>query len=74
MAPPIVPWPQKRKASTSNDSISNKRTRSVSISVKFSHESVHEGLLGSPEVPVVTKNSQACLGGMCYKQQKELHP
>jgi hypothetical protein len=64
MTPPIVPWLQKRKASTSNDPISNKRTRSVSISVKVSHKSVLEGLLGSPEVPVVTKNSQASLVGM----------
>jgi hypothetical protein len=64
MAPPIVPWPQKRKASTSNGSASNKRTRSVSISVKVTHESVLEGVLGSSEVPVVPKNPQACLDGI----------
>ena len=64
MAPPIVPWPQKRKASTSDGSTSNKRTRSVSISIKVAHESLLGGVLGSPEVPVVAKNSQACLGGM----------
>ncbi|CAN9324282.1 unnamed protein product [Alternaria alternata] len=64
MASPIVPWPQKRKASTSNGSISNKRTRSVSISVKVTHESVLEGVPGNPEVPVVPKNPQACLNGI----------
>ncbi|RYN15624.1 hypothetical protein AA0115_g12932 [Alternaria tenuissima] len=64
MAPPLVPWPQKRKASTSDGSISNKRTRSVSISVKVTHSPVLEGVLGSPEVPVVPKNPQACLDGI----------
>ncbi|KAG9188895.1 hypothetical protein G6011_07600 [Alternaria panax] len=64
MAPPIVSWLQKRKSSISNTSASNKRTRSVSISVKVSHGAIPEGLPDSPELPVVPKNPQACLGGI----------
>ncbi|KAL1794584.1 hypothetical protein ACET3X_006400 [Alternaria dauci] len=64
MVQPIVSWPQKRKASISNTSVSNKRTRSVSISVKVTHDFVPEEVLVSPELPVVPKNPQACLGGI----------
>ena len=64
MAPPIVPWPQKRKASISNGSTSNKRTRSVLVSIKVTHALVLEGVLGSSETPIVPKNPQACLDGI----------
>lgn len=64
MATPIVSWPQKRKAPILNTSRSTKRTRSVSISVKVTHEAALQDFLGDPEVPVVPNNPQACLGSI----------
>ncbi|KAI4917557.1 uncharacterized protein J4E92_008951 [Alternaria infectoria] len=63
MAPATVSTPQKRKASLSHASASAKRTRSVSISVKVTHTATDDGP-GSPDLPVVLKNPQACLGGI----------
>jgi len=63
MAPATVSTPQKRKASLSHASASAKRTRSVSISVKVTHTTADDGP-GSPDLPVVLKNPQACLGGI----------
>ncbi|KAI4946690.1 hypothetical protein J4E91_006861 [Alternaria rosae] len=63
MAPLIVSTPQKRKASVSQASAS-KRTRSVSISVKVSHETTSNDGPSSPDLYLVPKNSQACLGGL----------
>ncbi|KAI4701702.1 hypothetical protein J4E81_003442 [Alternaria sp. BMP 2799] len=63
MAPATVSTPQKRKASLSHASASAKRTRSVSISVKVTHTATDDGP-SSPDLPVVLKNPQACLGGI----------
>ncbi|KAI4647688.1 hypothetical protein J4E93_004098 [Alternaria ventricosa] len=63
MAPATVSTPQKRKASLSHASASAKRNRSVSISVKVTHAATDDGP-GSPDLPVVLKNPQACLGGI----------
>jgi len=58
-----VSTPQKRKASLSQASAS-KRTRSVSISVKVSHEATSDDGPSSPDLYLVPKNRQACLGGL----------
>ncbi|KAI2477019.1 hypothetical protein Ptr902_11561 [Pyrenophora tritici-repentis] len=54
----------KRRASISSASSPAKRTRSVSISVKVSHEPTPLEPLKTPKVPAAPKNTQACLGGV----------
>jgi hypothetical protein len=63
MESPTVSTSQKRKPSLSQASTSTKR-RSVSISIKVTHETTPEDRLGSPDLPIVPKNPQACLNGL----------
>jgi hypothetical protein len=57
--------PQKRKAIVSYASSPAKRARAISFSIKVSHEAPPiEVTVCDPEIPVVPKNPQACLGGV----------
>jgi len=58
------PLHPKRSASISYASSPAKRARSVSVSVKVSHDSTPGKVLHEPEIPVRPKNPQACLGGV----------
>ena len=58
------PLHPKRSASISYASSPAKRARSVSVSVKVSHNSTPGKVLHEPEISVGPKNPQACLGGV----------